>query len=261
MLTTADTPAEISHLYDQSKILAGKIIDSVLNDAVSTRLESSTELNASHPSSIIYVRDGMFKYMCGDRFVRFYANGDIVTTLDAPSPSVTIISEFASDIVIVKKTDFLRLLSHNDTVSQMWFSYQQTIDFIMHVLCSLYIGEAFNPHIDLRKYKVDEHIITEGERPDNLFEMIEGNASVSVKGTTVGVVREGDTFGEVSFLTGHPRSATVIAQTDCLVQAIHGKDFEKIVRFRPGLIFSLSKTLARRLTEVNEQLTKISSLT
>ena len=49
----------------------------------------------------------------------------------------------------------------------------------------------------------------------------------------MGRVRAGDFFGEVSLLTGEPRSATVTAVTDCVVYEIRKQDFEPLLKARP----------------------------
>lgn len=69
----------------------------------------------------------------------------------------------------------------------------------------------------------------------------------------------GELFGEVSFLTKGKRTATVVAESPCLVHAIGGEHFNELVKARPSMVLSLSETLAKRLREMNVRLTWLSS--
>ena len=68
----------------------------------------------------------------------------------------------------------------------------------------------------IHRYGRGERIIQEGDESDSMFVMLRGTATVSVArngtGVRVGVMRQGDCFGEFSLLTGDPRSATVRAE-------------------------------------------------
>jgi CRP-like cAMP-binding protein len=84
--------------------------------------------------------------------------------------------------------------------------------------------------------------------------MLEGSASVQVRGNTVGAIAEGEVFGEISFLTGQPRSASVIATSPCLVQVIEREQFAVMVRANPQLMVHVATTLANRVVELNGKL-------
>ena len=66
-------------------------------------------------------------------------------------------------------------------------------------------------------------ILAEGEAGDTAFLIVSGSVEVSVgegaKAKTVGTLKAGDVFGEMSLIEPGPRSATVKAVTDteCLV--------------------------------------------
>jgi CRP/FNR family cyclic AMP-dependent transcriptional regulator len=56
-------------------------------------------------------------------------------------------------------------------------------------------------------------IVSEGKRAMDFFLILDGEASVSVRGRRSQKLRPGDYFGEMSVLDGGPRSATVTAET------------------------------------------------
>ena len=99
----------------------------------------------------------------------------------------------------------------------------------------------------------DEKLIHQGASADSMFVLVDGEATVVVErngvSKPVASLRSGDCFGEMSLLTGEPRSATVIAQTDCEVVEIGKAVLAKSLKDNPDLLAQLSELLARRQLE------------
>lgn len=108
-------------------------------------------------------------------------------------------------------------------------------------------------HGQIQRYGRGERLIQEGEEGDSMFVMLRGTAAVSIarNGTSVrvGVMRQGDCFGEFSLLTGEPRSATVRAENDCEVLQISKPVMAEVLREVPECLTALSELLARRKLE------------
>ncbi|MEP2759806.1 MAG: cyclic nucleotide-binding domain-containing protein [Hyphomicrobiales bacterium] len=71
----------------------------------------------------------------------------------------------------------------------------------------------------------DQAIVREGEETSDLFLLVEGQARVirtdpNGEIITLGVVSIGECIGELAFLDGEPRAASVIAQTPCALVKI-----------------------------------------
>jgi CRP-like cAMP-binding protein len=98
-----------------------------------------------------------------------------------------------------------------------------------------------------------EALIEQGSEGDSMFIMLRGSAQVSVanNGTAVrvGVLRQGDCFGEMSLLTGEKRTATVRAEKDCEVIEISKPVMADLLRSAPQCLNQLSELLARRKLE------------
>jgi len=77
------------------------------------------------------------------------------------------------------------------------------------------------------------------------------NVSVSKNGSTIQVATlgAGDCFGEMSLLTGEPRSATVRADGDCYVMEIGKPIMAEVLRDAPSCLEKLSELLAQRKME------------
>ncbi|MDX2436541.1 MAG: cyclic nucleotide-binding domain-containing protein [Acidobacteriota bacterium] len=91
---------------------------------------------------------------------------------------------------------------------------------------------------ELRSYDTGDIIVTEGESGSSLFLIVSGVVKVFTK-TEDGVNLQlaelglGDFFGEVSLLTGKPRTATITAHTDVTAIELDRTNFEAIVENHP----------------------------
>lgn len=97
-----------------------------------------------------------------------------------------------------------------------------------------------------------ERIVKQGDTGDSLFLILQGSAGVYIKTPdnsteiTVGHLKEGDFFGERSLLTGEPRSASVIADTDLEVIEVEKSNIFPMFETNPGIMEELSRRLAER---------------
>ncbi len=109
-----------------------------------------------------------------------------------------------------------------------------------------------------------EPVIEEGAAGDSMFVLLRGaaNVSISKNGSTIQVATlgAGDCFGEMSLLTGEPRSATVRADGDCYVMEIGKPVMAEVLRGAPGCLEQLSELLAQRKMET-EGIVKEAKLT
>ena len=103
----------------------------------------------------------------------------------------------------------------------------------------------------LVEYKKGEDIYQEGNRAEALYIVASGRLQVFT--VTDGqkhlytVLHNGETFGEVSLLTGETHSATVEALNDTLVLELQKRDFDELINRIPSLVLHLSRMLSKRL--------------
>ena len=93
-------------------------------------------------------------------------------------------------------------------------------------------------------------LVTEGEQSASMFVVAEGLLEVSVAkdGAAVRLARlePGEFAGEMSLLTGEPRSATIAAASESLVYEITREHLTPILAARPPLFEAISQLVARR---------------
>jgi small-conductance mechanosensitive channel/CRP-like cAMP-binding protein len=103
---------------------------------------------------------------------------------------------------------------------------------------------------DLNHFGRGERVIEEGAEGDSMFILLRGTAQVSISKNgsliPVATLNSGDCFGEMSLLTGEPRSATVRADADCYVMEIGKPVMAEVLRESPGCLEQLSDLLAQR---------------
>lgn len=95
-------------------------------------------------------------------------------------------------------------------------------------------------------------LLRAGDSGASMFVLYEGLLHVTVKAestgldTRVGRVQAGMFFGEMSALTGEPRSATVVAATDALMFEIEKEQIAALIDRRPELARVIAETVATR---------------
>jgi small-conductance mechanosensitive channel/CRP-like cAMP-binding protein len=113
-----------------------------------------------------------------------------------------------------------------------------------------------------RLYAAGETIVSEGASGSSLFVVCGGEARVTVGTPPQDVARlgTGQYFGEMSLLTGDPRSATVSAVTDCTLLEIQAEDFRRLALADPMLVERIGVAVAERQVRLNEQRAAIQGL-
>lgn len=99
--------------------------------------------------------------------------------------------------------------------------------------------------------KRGELLIRQGEAADALFIVMSGRFAVFKDGrrTPVTEIGPGQPVGEIGFLRGGTRTATVTAMRDSLVMRLGRDDFDDLTNKNPAIWRTLTATLARRLAE------------
>ncbi|MCU1381606.1 MAG: kefA 2 [Acidobacteria bacterium] len=102
-------------------------------------------------------------------------------------------------------------------------------------------------------YEAGQVIVREGDAGASMFVVRRGEAAVTVGGATGELARhrEGGFFGEMSLLTGDPRSATVTALTDCELIEIGAEAFRRVVLADATVVERVTAAVATRRAELD----------
>jgi len=108
-----------------------------------------------------------------------------------------------------------------------------------------------------------ETLFRRNDAGSSLFILIEGllNVQVDINGdgtdVTVGQLAPGDFFGEMSLLTGEPRSATIMACTNAVVYEIYRPTIVQLIEKRPEISECMSRAVAQRQMNLEQARARI----
>lgn len=103
-----------------------------------------------------------------------------------------------------------------------------------------------------RVFKSGEVIFRAGDQGHEFFVVKSGSVAVQLRNRTLQVIGEGGIFGEMALIDAEPRSATVVADTDCVVVPVGEKQFLYMTSEAPYFALSLMRVLVQRLRAANE---------
>jgi small-conductance mechanosensitive channel/CRP-like cAMP-binding protein len=105
-----------------------------------------------------------------------------------------------------------------------------------------------------RLFADGETIVREGDAGQSMFVVRHGSVAVTVgpERHLVAVTETGGYFGEMSLLTGDPRTATVTARGDATVLEIAASDFRAFVQGHPDVIDRLADAAALRRKQLDD---------
>jgi CRP-like cAMP-binding protein len=95
-----------------------------------------------------------------------------------------------------------------------------------------------------------EYILKQGERAAAFYLIRSGTVSVWAEtpesSERLAVLKEGDSFGEVSILTGQACNAGAVADQDCVLFSVPPKSLRDVVKANPALAEKMSRAVAER---------------
>lgn len=114
-------------------------------------------------------------------------------------------------------------------------------------------------------FRKDSPIIIKGDCTRDLFVIKNGSATAADSWdddvVPLAIFAEGDVFGEMSFIDGSPRSATVMANEDSILYRMSFDRFEKLMDDKPNLaarfLMGFMRVLVKRLQFTDQTFTTL----
>ena len=107
--------------------------------------------------------------------------------------------------------------------------------------------DVFKDSEDLVTFSAGEVILREGEPGDHMYVVMEGDLSILISGTVIATASPGDIVGEMALINSETRTATVIADTNCLLLELPHRSTPWLARHDPDFAFKLHVALLRTL--------------
>ncbi len=110
----------------------------------------------------------------------------------------------------------------------------------------------------VRAYAGREVVVNQGEPARALFAIVRGRLKVASCGpdgrdTVLGIMAEGEVFGEVALLDGGLRSATCTAIEPCELLVLERTQFMALLETSPAIAVKLLDVLAQRLRRLSQR--------
>ncbi len=114
---------------------------------------------------------------------------------------------------------------------------------LLEEIASLFVTES---------YPADRVVVREGSPGNRFYLIAHGQVSVqknNADGTqkTVGVLEDGDYFGEIALIKDIPRSATILTLTPCVLLTLHREIFQNLLDRSPDLKEKLEEAITARI--------------
>ena len=213
--------------------------------------------NLPPPSEIEYhlVTKGCIYFGTNETTHRLYQKGDIF--LRSPSleeKDSRFHVDFAAESISITEAKLLEEQRTNADLQKAWLEYEGKRTHVLQAFTqSLNISHK---HISpaLQRFKAGSTIIVEGSKAECVYVLLEGEATVKLAEKPIGSICQNEIFGEMGFLTQSNRSATVHAQTDCVVQILDRDSFGELISKNNTALLEIATQLAKRVVTLDKLL-------
>jgi len=107
---------------------------------------------------------------------------------------------------------------------------------------------------DIERYEDKDIIIREGNTDIDFFVLVQGGVYVVKGGKKIAeIVQPGEYFGEMSAITGEPRSASIISKGRSMVKRFPGDKLTEVIEKYPDVAKHLFSILAARLDSTDKR--------
>ena len=117
---------------------------------------------------------------------------------------------------------------------------------------------AYLVNPDIERYEDGDVIIREDNKDIDFFKLVQGALNVVKQGKKIGEITEpGDYFGEMSAISGEPRSASIISKGRSIIKRFPGEKLLEIIEKYPEVAKHLFGMMAGRLDHANKVAIKL----
>jgi len=120
-------------------------------------------------------------------------------------------------------------------------------------------------HVVTKRVTAGRELISRGGASTEVYFVLQGSFSVRVYSATgrevsMRTLGEGEMFGELAAIDGLPRSASVVAESAALVEALPREEFLRCIKECPDAAMWIIRLLAGKVRDGNERLFEMSAL-
>jgi type IV pilus assembly protein PilB len=111
---------------------------------------------------------------------------------------------------------------------------------------------AYLVNPDIENYEDGDYVIRQGNRDNDFFKLVTGALSVIKNDKKIAELTEpGEYFGEMSAISGEPRSASIVSKGRSVIKRFPGDKIMELIQKHPDVSKHLFKTVVARLDQAN----------
>jgi CRP/FNR family transcriptional regulator, cyclic AMP receptor protein len=103
----------------------------------------------------------------------------------------------------------------------------------------------------LHTFAAGQTIFAEGESGEFMYAVIAGEVDIVLGGEVIETVGAGGIVGEMALIDQLPRSATVLARSNCKLAPVNARRFTYLVQETPYFALQVMQIMAERLRRQN----------
>lgn len=111
-------------------------------------------------------------------------------------------------------------------------------------------------YLECLDFSANEFVVKQGEKDRSMYFIVQGKCKIQRENLEIGVLSQGDHFGELALIIGKPRAASIVAMTDIIVAKLTYEIYEKMCDESPALAVKLmqllTKALGKELVEMTD---------
>lgn len=120
--------------------------------------------------------------------------------------------------------------------------------------------ELFANNPDIVRIPAGQTLFKVNDAGHLMYVLTTGTAEVIVNNRVVETLQHGNIVGEMGLVSPGPRSATVVATSDCEFVAVDEKRFHYLVQQTPFFATQVMRVLAERLRAANQMVAPIEDI-
>ncbi|WP_454565680.1 Crp/Fnr family transcriptional regulator [Pseudomonas sp. AIG] len=224
-------------------------------------LDASDDLLAQLPTDqLLLLNEGVINGCIGARPLFYWQEGDLLGLQQGEDwADCRLCSDGALRLTPYRRREVFQYLYADAHRADQFLQYLLgQMALLAHAVAELKPRE-FRSTNGFKRVEAGETLINQGDAADHVFVIIDGHAEAYVDGQKVGDVPKDEIFGAMAVFTGEPRNATVIVREASTVMLIPGEQFLSMTRTNPKIAHSLIESMARRIGQLNKQVTQLSA--
>lgn len=120
--------------------------------------------------------------------------------------------------------------------------------------------ELFANNPEIVEIPAGKPLFTDDDEGKTMFVLASGHAEVIVNNRVIETLQPGNIVGEKGLVSPGPRSASVVAVSDCQFVAVDEKRFQFLVQQTPFFATQVMRVMAERLRNTNQMVTPIEDI-